>query len=131
MLAGLVIVIVSVTMVLQTGDGSVSSDVSSSSSTVVTGAADREMLLDIVSSLRPDSSAGFAPEVYAAIEDPQQILPVGATLIPVAESLVADGDFAMMDAVVTVPGAADLRYWLFLERRDGVWVVSGTLELSE
>jgi hypothetical protein len=118
-------------LVLQSRGGSDSPQESSSTSTVEVGQADRETVLDAVSSLRPDSPAGFAPEVYAAVEDPQQILPTGATVVPVPESLVADGDFAMMDAVVSAPGAADLRYWLFLERRDGVWVVTGTLELSE
>ena len=130
-LAGVGVVIVGLIVVLQGRIGSDSPNESSAPSTVVVDAADRETVIGVVSSLRPDSSAGFAPEVYAAIEDPQQILPVGATVVPLEESLVIDGDFAMMDAVLTAPDVADLKYWLFLERRDGVWVVTGTLELSE
>lgn len=103
------------------------------SSTVLQSAdsATRAEVLKLVETLQPLSSAGFAPEVYQAINDPRQILPPDATVVPVEESLLIDGDRAMMDAVVKAPGVADAAYWLFLERRDEVWVITGTIGLPQ
>jgi len=136
-LSGLLAVALLVIALVQGGNDSDSSEVSSSSSAVSSSTtsvapdtSDGAMVIDVVKSLRPSSPVGFATEAYAALEDPGQVLPVGATVIPMDESLVLDGQRAMVDAVVSAPGGADSKYWLFLEQRDGQWVVTGTIELE-
>ncbi|MEY4372435.1 MAG: hypothetical protein RL219_1204 [Actinomycetota bacterium] len=94
-------------------------------------AADRKAISAAVGALDPSSGVGFAPEVFEQVSDPAQILPVGATVRVVDDTFIVEGDRATVDAVVSVPGAADAKYWLFLERRDGAWLVAGTLELGE
>lgn len=91
---------------------------------------DRVIVLQVVESLQASQPDGFDPETYALVEDPSEILPVGAEVTPVEDSLVIDGDSAMVDAIVSAPGSPDSRYWLFLERKNGRWVVTETIGLS-
>lgn len=95
-----------------------------------TSVMDRVAVVGVVSSLKAGSPVGFAPEMLAEVTNPESILPVGALVVPVAASLDEQGDKASVDAVVSVAGQPDARYWVLLERRDGSWVVYMTIPLD-
>ena len=125
--AGAVLLVMAATSCSGGGSG----EESSTAGPKPASAADRRAITEAVNGLEPSSGVGFVPEVYEQVADPSQILPAGATVKVIDDTFVVDGERATVDAVVSVPGAADAKYWLFLERRDGTWLIAGTLELGE
>ena len=71
----------------------------------------------------------FEPRRALPLEGGPAVVEVGEfRLLPFERGVI---DRASVDAVVSVPNAPDVRYWLFLERRDGAWLIAGTLELGQ
>ena len=91
---------------------------------------ERAAMAEAVASVRAGSPEGFAPDVYTRVEDPEDVLPAGATVRIVAGTERIDGNTAIVDANVSIPNKPDRRYWLFLERRETVWLIVNTIELS-
>lgn len=106
-----------------------------SSTTVPTSLAqvddDVAAVVAVVESLEPGATAGFAPEIYAQVDDPTSILEAGSRVEPVVGSIDLQGDAASIDVVVYGPDGSETRHWAFLERRAGNWLVVMTMPLPE
>ncbi len=87
-------------------------------------------MLAAVAALTPGDPAGFTPEALAGVEDLSLVLPAGARVEPVDATIDITGDLASVDAVVRVAGQPEQRYWVFMQQRDGQWLVSMTIPLE-
>jgi hypothetical protein len=58
------------------------------------------------------------------------VLPTGASVSPLVNTLDVRGDKASVDAVMTAPGQPDRDYWVFLERQTTGWVVMMTIPMQ-
>lgn len=107
-----------------------SADSTAPSTPSVPAAVDEKKVVRAVAALRPGREGGFTAESLAAVDDLDSVLPPGATVLPVDGSVDVVGDLASVDAVVRAEGHPDRTYWVFLERRDGEWLVYLTLPLD-
>ena len=88
-----------------------------------------EQIIQSVSSIRPGDPAGFDPASWAAIGG-ATVLPPDAALSVVDDSVQITSDVASVDVVVSVPGHAEERNWVFLRKERENWLVVATLPLE-
>ncbi|MEO6469246.1 MAG: hypothetical protein ABIP21_09100 [Acidimicrobiia bacterium] len=93
-------------------------------------AKERRAIIARVKSLRTGDSKGFDPAAWAAATDQQAVLPIGATLTPDPKRWELHGEAASIDATLTVPGQSPQRLWVLLHKRDGKWLVYGSMPLD-
>lgn len=68
--------------------------------------------------------------MWSMAENPDAVLPAGATLSVDSGSVIVTGDEATVDVVMAVPGQQEIRSWVFMRRMDSEWLVYGTLPLD-
>ena len=91
---------------------------------------DVELVTSVVDSLKPGEPAGFDPQAWSDAVNQQAVLPPGATLTLIRDSVVVTGNEASVDVTMEVPGQPATRNWLFLHKLDGEWLIYGTLPLD-
>jgi len=84
----------------------------------------------VIRSLRSESQEGFAPEVLEATGD-EPVLPPDAQVEPVPGTWNRDNKLATVDVIVHQQGGGRDRYWVFMEKRAGEWLVYMTIELGD